>query len=105
VANALNEDVTGRLVVVKAKSVTPGKQALTGRIFQVDARNGGFGAVPYTSGRAVFGWWLDNGRRGRVEGPNLERLITREEAAQAFTEAGAAPCWEASPEVTLVNDR
>lgn len=104
-ANALNEDVTGRLVVVKAKSVNADNQGIHHRIFQVDSGNAGFGAVPHTSGRAIFGWWLDNGRRARVEGPNLERFIGREEAAEAFRAAGEEPHWEAAPEVRLFPDR
>lgn len=64
-ANALGIDITGKTVIVR------------GRRFRVSEPDGGFGALPFTSGQAVFGVWLDgpaSGKKERVEGFDIESL-------------------------------
>ena len=77
-ANALQEDITGRYVVINGRTFTSAYQDIKYRVFLV---SGGFGAVPFTSGTAVFGSTPIDGERFRVEGYDIERLATDEEIA------------------------
>lgn len=64
-ANALGQDITGKTVMVE------------GYRFKVNEPDGGFGAVPFTAGRAVFGVWVDGPRAGksdRVQGEDIIAL-------------------------------
>lgn len=92
-ANSLDTDLTGKLVVVEDDAYWGNEGALVNRIFRVDPKDGGFGAKPYTSGRAIFGHWVNSGRVARIEGWTVERVITQEEAEGVFTSAGVVPHW------------
>ena len=85
-ANTLNEDLTGRAVIIDAAEM---KQEYADnparRLFVV---SGGFGAKPYTSGGGLFGAFLFDGEQCRIEGWMVERFATDEEieAAKALRE-------------------
>jgi len=80
VANALNEDLTGRVVILGAEYLKPELAAPTLRAFRVDD---GFGAKPYTAGHAIMGEFLSDGERCRMEGYMVERFATDDEIAEA----------------------
>lgn len=88
-ANNLNIDLTGKAVVILAKYHNADFQALEQRIFQVDAKSPGFGALPNTTGRALYGHYVVDGENCRREGYEVERLATpaEVEAARAFGRA------------------
>lgn len=71
--NALRIDLTDQVVIFKQKYLSV--PALD-HPFRVD---GGFGAQPDTIGRAMFGEFLSDGERARMEGFMVERLATEEE--------------------------
>lgn len=77
-ANSLKTDLTGKVVVLKVKLMKPEFQDLKYRLFRVE---GGFGAVPFTSGTALFGITLVDGEHARFSGYDVERLATEEEIA------------------------
>jgi hypothetical protein len=83
-ANALNIDLRGKVVVLGAKYFSPDYQDLKWRLHLV---TGGFGASPATSGRALFCTALADGEEARYGGNMVERLATGEEIA-AHNEAG-----------------
>ena len=63
-ANNLDQDITGKTVIVFKRK------------FRVDEGSAaGFGAVPYTMGTAVFGTFLDTGKKARVSGYDVESLV------------------------------
>jgi hypothetical protein len=78
-ANTLNENLTGRVVVLSAKRMKPEYQDLKYRLFKV---SGGFGAQGYTMGRALFGTFLVDGEEARMDGYDVERLAAQEEIKQ-----------------------
>lgn len=94
-ANSANVDLKGKLVVVEDDTYWGNEGAVPNRIFQVDPVNPGFGASPHTSGRAIFGHWLNSGRVARIEGWTVERVVTKEEAEGLFASAGMVPHWGA----------
>jgi hypothetical protein len=77
-SNSLNIDLTGKTVVVRAEAFRAEYNHLSERLFAVD---GGFGAAPYTSGTAVFGTYLKDGQRARIDGNDVERLATDDDLA------------------------
>ena len=79
-ANALNEDLEGRVVILAAKHLDPALVGAELRAFRV---RGGFVARSYTSGNALFGTFLFDGEDCRMEGWMVERIATDEEVAQA----------------------
>ncbi len=73
-ANALNEDLTGRAVIIGAGYMKPEYAEPARRVFVIA---GGFGAKPFTSGNAVFGAFVaDEDDKCRVEGWMVERFAT-----------------------------
>jgi hypothetical protein len=76
-ANALNEDLTGKVVIFKQEYMSV---PVTEHPFRV---RGGFGASPFTSGHALMGTFLSDGERTRMEGYMVDRLATDEEIAAA----------------------
>lgn len=74
--NSLGIDLTGKIVMLKKKGFS---QGITDFRFKVREDDGGFGAVPYTSGTALLGTFLATGDKGRVDGYDVERLATAEE--------------------------
>lgn len=81
-ANALNEDLTGRVVIIGAQYMKPEFDRPELRAFRVE---NGFGAVPYTQGNAITGEFLFDGERCRMEGWMVERFATEGEIAAAET--------------------
>lgn len=75
-ANSLNMDLTDKVVIFKQKCLTV--PALD-HPFRVE---GGFGAKPYTQGRALIGTFLSDGEVARMEGYMVERLATDDEVAR-----------------------
>jgi hypothetical protein len=78
VANALNENLTGRYVILNGRTFKPDYQDIKHRVFLVEE---GFGAVSYTSGTAIFGTTPVDGESFRAEGFDVERFATDEEIA------------------------
>lgn len=78
-ANTLNENLTGRVIVFKQEALRHPFVAAE-HPFRVD---GGFGAQSYTSGNALMGEWLATGERDRMEGYMVERFATDEEISAA----------------------
>jgi hypothetical protein len=76
VANALNENLTGRYVIVREDRFDPKYRDIKNRVFLV---RGGFGSVPFTSGSALFGTTPIDGEKFRIEGGDVERFATDEE--------------------------
>jgi hypothetical protein len=74
--NALNEDLTGRYVVLREDAMSPAYRNIANRVFKVE---GGFGAVPYTRGQAIFGVTPIDGQQFRMAGDDVERFATDEE--------------------------
>lgn len=75
-ANSLNIDLTGQVVIFKQRYLTV--DALQ-HPFRVE---GGFGAKPETMGRALLGTFLSDGEEARMEGYMVKRLATDEEIAR-----------------------
>lgn len=75
-ANALKEDLRGKVVVLRADIMKQEYQELKWRLFRV---NEGFGAVPFTIGTALIGEHLADGQTARYDGYDVERLATEEE--------------------------
>ena len=87
--NALDENIEGRVVVISTEYLAPGQFGVSGRTAlekRPDLRcfevTGGFGAHPHTIGGAIFGPFLYDGERVRLEGFMVERLATGEEIAK-----------------------
>ncbi|KKL78829.1 hypothetical protein LCGC14_2020940 [marine sediment metagenome] len=76
--NSLNQDLEGKVVVLAKGSLRSEYHELKHRLFRV---SGGFGAKSYTIGTALFGTFLADGDKGRMEGYDVERLATDEECA------------------------
>jgi len=76
-ANTLDIDLTGKVVVFKQHFLTV---PATEHPFLV---KGGFGAQPHTMGRALGGVFLSDGEETRMEGYMVDRLATDEEIAAA----------------------
>jgi hypothetical protein len=72
VANSLNVDLTGRLVLLREDAMRPEFRARDERLFRV---SGGFGAVPYTIGTALFGTFVKDGTADRMDGYDVEALV------------------------------
>jgi hypothetical protein len=68
-------DLTGKTVLLSAKCYR-GTEAE--RLFKCE---GGFGCSPITMGRAVFGAWVSDGSKDRVERYEIVGYLPEEEAA------------------------
>ena len=79
-ANRLNEDLTGRAVVIDAAELKPEYADPVLRVFAV---SGGFGAKSFTRGNAVYGAFVYDGEQCRMEGWMVERFATDEEIEAA----------------------
>lgn len=80
-ANDLNVDVSGKVVMVGKEFVSEGHDFT--RLFQVnEGASAGFGAKPTLAGRAIFGRWLAGGGTERIEGWMLERVVDPAEVAR-----------------------
>jgi hypothetical protein len=77
-SNALNEDITGRYVVLAEGAMATPYRAIEHRVFLA---KDGFGCVPYTRGTAVMGVTPIDGSKFRMEGYEIERFATDEEIA------------------------
>jgi len=76
-ANALNIDLTGKVVILSQRFFRAGLNAAD-HPYRVD---GGFGAVPFTAGTALTGQFLSDGERARVDALAVARLATEAEIA------------------------
>jgi hypothetical protein len=74
--NNLNIDLTGQYVILNEDFTGSPIQ----RVFRCDS---GFGCSSYTMGNAVFGEFVFDGEKCRVEGFQIERLATAEEVKEA----------------------
>lgn len=75
-ANFLNIDLTGKVVVIDKKYLYPSQHALENRLFRVQS---GFGAFPFTTGQTLGGVWLKSKAFRNMGGYTVERLATEEE--------------------------
>jgi len=75
-ANSLDQNLEGKVVVLRKKIFKPEYRDIKYRVFKV---TGGFGAYANTIGRALFGIHLIDGERARYDGFDVERLATEEE--------------------------
>lgn len=84
-ANSLNQDLTGKWVVMLAKALKPEYSALHDRLYRCE---GGFGCLSYTSGTFIGGTYMLDGHAGEdaARGFNIERLATDEEVAIGYAE-------------------
>ncbi len=74
-ANNLNADLTGKIVVLDSRYY---RGDVRNRLFRCET---GFGCSPNTRGTAIGGTFLVDGERVRVEGDEVQRFATPEEAA------------------------
>lgn len=82
-ANSMNRDLTGCVVLIAAQYLKPEYQEEEARRFRVW---GGFGAQPHTAGNALFGTFVANGLEARMEGYMVERLVEEPPAADLAPE-------------------
>lgn len=88
-ANALNTNVRGAIVLVRADALDAGNTDPTRRLFQVHSGDAaGYGALPATLSRKIYGYWLDTGGAGVVMGQDLERTVAPEEADRLLAKKG-----------------
>lgn len=78
-ANALNRDVTGCVVRVDPKILLP--QYRDDPAQQEFLVEGGFGAVPYTSGSALLGRWVVDNEKGRIGGYDITEVVRERDQA------------------------
>jgi hypothetical protein len=81
-ANALNEDIDGRYVVLRESVMSPSYRDVKHRVFLV---TGGFGASPATRGTALHGVTPIDEESFRMEGHDVERFATDEEITLVHT--------------------
>lgn len=82
-ANALQEDVTGRVVVLKQERL---KEEFTATELPFRCEHG-FGCFPHTSGSHISGEWLSDGERGSIRGYDIDRYATEDEITAAHGRA------------------
>lgn len=83
-SNTLNQDLTGRWVLIHAKFLKPEYSAVHDRLFFV---TGGFGALPHTSGSMIGGIYMLGGDpegHDVSRGHWVERLATDDEVAIGY---------------------
>ena len=78
-ANSLHEELRGKVVVLHKGNLQPKYHDIKQRLFRVE---GGFGASPHTMGTALYGQFLADGEKCRMEGDDVERLAAEEELTQ-----------------------
>lgn len=76
-ANSLNIDLKDKFVVL-SKEAYPG--SIIKRVFHCE---GGFGISSDTMGTAIFGYFIYDGERCRVEGYEVDKLATNDEIEKA----------------------
>lgn len=67
--NSLRIDITGKVVVLSRKEFSGTESE---RMFLCEK---GFGCSPFTSGSAVYGKFISDGEKCRVEGHQIEKLV------------------------------
>ncbi len=72
--NSLDENIEGRYVILKKKHYKGEKDIE--RMFFCER---GFGCNKHTMGKAVFGHFIIDGEKCRIEGFSIERFATKEE--------------------------
>lgn len=77
-ANTLNMDLTGKVVILRKGFFREGLEA-TDHPFLCE---GGFGCLGYTEGRMLAGTFISDGEETAVSGYDVERLATDEEIAR-----------------------
>jgi hypothetical protein len=82
-ANALNIELAGKVVILKQEAMADGYVA-TEHPFRVED---GFGTHTYTSGTKCSGTWLSDGEVGSIRGYSIERLATEDEITAAHGRA------------------
>lgn len=70
-ANPLDIDLTGRVVLIRTSELEPEYHEDAKRAFRV---TGGFGASPKASGRALFGVWLADNEPSRLDSYQVDCL-------------------------------
>jgi hypothetical protein len=81
-ANSLNEDLTGKVIVFREGTLKPEYPVLR-HLFWVQ---GGFGAQAFTNGRMLAGQDLYDGENAGMGGYDVDRLATRQEIEALDTE-------------------
>ena len=76
-ANSLNKNLTGTFVVLKSPLY---KGNEIERVFFCE---GGFGVSSFTSGKAVYGHFVFDGEKCRIDGYNIERFAKDNEIKEA----------------------
>ncbi len=79
-ANTLNKELAGHVVIIEAEYLKPELDRPELRAFRV---RDGFGANSYTSGNALMGTFLYDGDECRLEGYMVERFATEDEITDA----------------------
>jgi len=72
-ANKLNMDLTGKVIIVASEYLAPGRPNLPEEQRRFLCKEG-FGCRAFTLGYAIFGTWLDDGSEDRIEGYMVEKL-------------------------------
>lgn len=72
-ANSLNAELTGKVLVLKPQYLGKDYQDPKWRVFKAE---GGFGCNAYTMGNAVIGQFMADGEHARMEGFMFERFAT-----------------------------
>ena len=75
--NALKKDLTDKYIILDGKIY---KGDITDRVFFCED---GFGCHSFTIGSAIFGEFVADGEKTRIEGDEVERLATPEEVETA----------------------
>lgn len=97
-ANRLNADLTGKVVVLDPKYLSSQYQALKWRLFRAE---GGFGCSPETEGKAVFGTFLADGEEARMEGFMIQRFAVEDDMPRCPScgQDALVECYDDCPNV------
>ena len=74
--NSLNVELEGKVVVLNKDCLKAEFHDIKQRLFRVE---GGFGTHASTIGTALFGTFLADNEKARIEGYDVERLATEAE--------------------------
>lgn len=71
-ANAINAELEGKVVLIKKEYMKPEFHDDDKRRFMCE---GGFGCHPWTLGKAIFGYYLIDGEKDRIEGYMVDKIV------------------------------
>ena len=82
-SNALQQELKGKTVIFRQEDMAPGVVAEDHPFHCED----GFGCSPHTSGRAIIGYFVEDGEKGRIDGWMVDRIATEDEIEAAKAKA------------------